>query len=96
MVSLTVLNFTTSLLRVSVTKMVVNWCPPDKIGAMVGVGQSITSIGRMLSPLIGGMALQVSTYGAGVVSIVFAVIGFLVCCYTCSKMTKPIAKSKES
>lgn len=94
-VSLTVLCISTSFLRVCLTDALVSSCPKERIGAVVGFGQSVTSAARMMSPLVGGFALEMGFYGPGIASTSIAGVGLVIAFYLLVHRQN-IAKEKVS
>ncbi|XP_022252012.1 major facilitator superfamily domain-containing protein 9-like isoform X2 [Limulus polyphemus] len=78
--------------RVSITKITVDRCHKDEIGAVVGLGQSITSLARMLSPLVAGVAQSISIHGPGVSGAGSAAVGAVILSLMSKKPTIAILK----
>lgn len=77
-ISLTLLCFATTVIRVQYIELSVHRCNDDEKGAVIGVGQSMTSISRMFSPLVAGMAQQLGPHGPGSMSVYSSVVGYFV------------------
>ncbi|XP_076317379.1 major facilitator superfamily domain-containing protein 9-like isoform X2 [Tachypleus tridentatus] len=73
--------------RVSITKITVDRCHKDEIGSVVGLGQSITSMGRLLSPLVAGFAQSISVHGPGVSGAGSAAVGAIILSMMSKKQT---------
>lgn len=78
--SLTLLCIATSFLRVCLSNLLSSRCSKEKMGAVFGLGQSVTSVARMLAPVAGGLALELGPHGPGLVGAVSSGIGLLCCC----------------
>ncbi|KAG1714118.1 Major facilitator superfamily domain-containing protein 9 [Nymphon striatum] len=74
---LTLLCFSTSIIRVQYMELSVHRCEKDEVGAVIGVAQSITSISRMFSPLVAGITQQIGIYGPGTMGIISSVLGYM-------------------
>ncbi|PWT99701.1 MAG: tetracycline resistance MFS efflux pump [Candidatus Melainabacteria bacterium] len=74
--ALALLAFGSGINTPSNQSMVSKLAPPDKIGGVLGVGQSLSTLGRILGPAVGGAAYQYlgtfSPYGIGAVAMVVA------------------------
>lgn len=75
---LTPLSLATSVCRVCVSNLTLNRCRQDEKGVIFGVGNSMLSFARMLSPLLAGFALEYSMYGPGSLSVGIASIGIMI------------------
>ncbi|KAK3706877.1 hypothetical protein QZH41_018439 [Actinostola sp. cb2023] len=69
------LSFSTSVSRVCVSSLTLKRCKQDERGVILGVGNSMLSFARMLSPLLAGFAQEYSVYGPGMISVGIASIG---------------------
>jgi predicted MFS family arabinose efflux permease len=61
---MTPLSLSTAIMRVNSHNLMLKRIKPEEKGAVMGVGDSMTSIARMLSPAIAGFAQEVSVTGA--------------------------------
>lgn len=75
---LTPLSLSTSVCRVCVSNLTLKRCKQNEKGVIFGVGNSMLSFARMLSPLIAGFALEYSVYGPGTISVGIACIGVII------------------
>lgn len=90
-VCLTILCLSTSFLRVCLTKALASRCSKDKFGAVFGLGQSTTSVARMLAPLAGGLAMEMGSYGPSLVGTVTSGFGLMLAVFLC---IQPVSKQK--
>jgi len=67
-------SFSTGVARVAQTNLLVLCGSGEDTGSLMGVGASVTSVARMLGPLLGGVALDVHVCGPGVVSALVAAL----------------------
>lgn len=56
-------SFSSAIMRVNSHNLILKRCHADERGAVVGVGNSLISIGRMLSPVIAGLFQEISVVG---------------------------------
>ncbi len=75
---LTPLGVANAVARVCVTNLTIERGKGQETGALLGLGASVLSIARMLSPAIGGVAQEAHMSGPGIVGSVFAIAGVLV------------------
>ena len=75
---ITPLAISSAVSRVCVTNITFRQGKEDEKGVLLGLGNSLLSFGRMLSPLIGGLAQEYSIYGSGLAAVVTAVVGISV------------------
>lgn len=68
------LSISTNLARVHFTSILVNSGKDNEHGALIGVGQSIMSLGRMLSPSIVGFLQVINIFLPGIVSVIVNVV----------------------
>ncbi|CAH1798358.1 unnamed protein product [Owenia fusiformis] len=66
---LTPLGVANQVARVCVTNIMLRKSANTDTGALMGLGQSTMSLGRMLSPAIGGFAQEFSIYGPGWIAV---------------------------
>ncbi|XP_076059841.1 major facilitator superfamily domain-containing protein 9-like isoform X2 [Oratosquilla oratoria] len=69
-----------AVIRVSTTSLIVSSCDPLQIGSVTGFSQSITSISRMMTPLIAGITQEISVYGPGLTGTFSAGVGAVLAC----------------
>lgn len=69
------LSLATALMRVNSHNLTLKRCRADEKGAVMGVGNSLISIARMLSPAIAGFAQEISVVGPCWISVVITMIG---------------------
>ncbi|CAM1154234.1 Uncharacterised protein g11130 [Pycnogonum litorale] len=93
-VCLSFLCVSTSIIRVQYIELSVHRCEPDEVGAVIGVAQSMTSLSRMLSPVVAGFAQQLSLRGPGMVGVLSSAVGFVLT-MTASSVVKPNLKIKS-
>ena len=74
---LTPLSLINTVARVCVTNLTIEKGSSHDTGALLGLGQSIMSGARTLSPFLGGVAGEISILGPGLVGAVSATIGVL-------------------
>ena len=75
---LTPLGVANAVARVCVTNITIERGKGQETGALLGLGASVLSIARMLSPAIGGVAQEAHMSGPGMVGSIFAVAGVTV------------------
>ncbi|KAK4288299.1 hypothetical protein Pmani_038665 [Petrolisthes manimaculis] len=64
-----------AITRVSGTAITISLCQPEQIGSVTGLGQSVTSVARMVTPLVAGVSQEMSVYGPGLMGAAAATIG---------------------
>lgn len=69
------LSLSTAIMRVNSHNLMLKRIEPEEKGAVMGVGDSLTSIARMISPAVAGFAQEVSVTGCCWLSTGCAVIG---------------------
>jgi predicted MFS family arabinose efflux permease len=69
------LSLSTAIMRVNSYNLMLKRIEPEEKGAVMGVGDSLTSIARMISPAVAGFAQEVSVTGCCWLSTGCAVIG---------------------
>ncbi|CAG0898469.1 unnamed protein product [Cyprideis torosa] len=67
-----------SLLRVSGAEVTTLKTPPEHLGTVTGVGQTVSSLARMAAPMVAGFATSFSVNGPGLSSMLFAVVSVLI------------------
>ncbi|XP_035686485.1 major facilitator superfamily domain-containing protein 9-like [Branchiostoma floridae] len=70
----TVMSFCNANLRVASTNITIERGRNKDTGVLMGLNQSVISMGRIGAPLLGGLAQEVHLMGAGVVGAVFAIL----------------------
>ena len=63
------LSLGSAVSRVCVTNLTYNRGNKEERGMLQGIGNSLTSMSRMLAPLLGGFAQEVSIYGPGLLGV---------------------------
>jgi MFS family permease len=89
------LSLSTAISRVCVTNLTLTRGHKDERGVLLGVGNSLLSFARMLSPLIGGLALEFSVYGPGTISVIVACIGVAIVAFPIQEKEKADELRKE-
>ncbi|XP_021377407.1 major facilitator superfamily domain-containing protein 9-like isoform X2 [Mizuhopecten yessoensis] len=69
---LALLSFVTTNLRVASASLLVQRGGAEGVGAVMGLGDTVMSVARMLSPLLSGMALEISSSGPPLMGSVMA------------------------
>ena len=69
------LSLSTSIMRVNSHNLMLKRIKPEEKGAVMGVGDSMTSIARMMSPAIAGFAQEVNVTGPCWLATGFSIIG---------------------
>ncbi|KAK3890818.1 hypothetical protein Pcinc_005263 [Petrolisthes cinctipes] len=64
-----------AITRVSGTAITISLCQPEQIGSVTGLGQSVTSVARMVTPLVAGVSQEISVYGPGLMGAAAATAG---------------------
>ncbi|XP_041354221.1 major facilitator superfamily domain-containing protein 9-like [Gigantopelta aegis] len=75
---LTPLSFITSVSRVSGTSLTIQRGGHENVGELIGLSQSLMAFARMLSPFVGGVALEFSINGPTVVAVISSTIAVLI------------------
>ncbi|CAH1224761.1 MFSD9 [Branchiostoma lanceolatum] len=70
----TVMSFSNANLRVASTNIAIERGRNKETGVLMGLNQSVISMGRIGAPLLGGMVQEVHLVGAGLVGAVFALL----------------------
>jgi predicted MFS family arabinose efflux permease len=86
----TPLSISSAVARVCSTNITITRATGAEIGALLGLGASVMSIGRMLAPFIGGLAQEVSVSGSTYLGAALAAAATLVL------LLSPVHKVKES
>lgn len=71
------LSLGSAIMRVNSHNIMLSRIKPEEKGAVMGIGDSLTSIARMLSPAIAGFAHEVSVTGPCWLATSFAVVGIV-------------------
>ncbi|XP_033740845.1 major facilitator superfamily domain-containing protein 9-like [Pecten maximus] len=77
-VVLALLSFVTTNLRVASASLLASRAGTGGVGAVMGLGDTVMSVARMLSPLLSGMALEVSSSGPSLIGSVMAAVAVVV------------------
>ena len=72
------LAISSAVSRVCITNITFKRGKEDEKGVLLGLGNSLLSFGRMLSPIIGGFAQEFSVYGSGLIAVGTALAGISV------------------
>ena len=75
---LTPLGISNAIARVCVTNLTIERGKGQETGALLGLGASVLSIARMLSPALGGVMQEIHMSGPGLLGMVCAASGVLV------------------
>nr|XP_045623138.1 major facilitator superfamily domain-containing protein 9-like isoform X2 [Procambarus clarkii] len=82
------LSISDTILHTSVSTVLIDRCDPSKIGSVTGFGQCIPAVARMTTPILAGLAQEVSVFGPGIMATVSAGIGATLAGYM-AKRRKP-------
>ena len=74
-IALTPLSLCNAVARVCMTNLTIQRGGHHDIGALLGLGASVLSVARMLSPFIGGVAQELHISGPGIVGCISAGLG---------------------
>lgn len=77
---LALMSVASAVARVCCRQIAMSRCHPDEIGVVTGMMATVTSVSRMMAPLLGGIAMDMSREGPellGIVIVTFAV-GYMV------------------
>ncbi|KAJ8026982.1 Major facilitator superfamily domain-containing protein 9 [Holothuria leucospilota] len=78
-VGITLLSLATSMIRICMTDLSIQRAGTEETGALLGLSQSTMAFARIISPFLSGVALEITTFGPGIISIFLATGGtFLV------------------
>ena len=77
-VFITPLAISHAVCRVCITYLTFHRGSEDEKGAMLGIGNSLQSIARTISPALGGFVQEVSVYGPGSIGALIAGIGVVI------------------
>ena len=66
------LSLATANIKVTSTTIILSRVPPNQKGAVIGLGNSLTSLSRMIAPLLVGIAQETSTTAACLLSVVLS------------------------
>lgn len=72
------LSLSSAVSRVCTTNLTFKRSQEDEKGLLQGIGNSLSSIARMISPALGGLAQELSIYGPGSVGVALAGVGVLI------------------
>ncbi|XP_021490505.2 major facilitator superfamily domain-containing protein 9 isoform X1 [Meriones unguiculatus] len=76
--SATLLSFSTTLGRTCVTDLQLSVGGAQASGSVIGVGQSVTAVGRILAPLLSGVAQEISPCGPPSLGAALALVAILI------------------
>ena len=93
MICLTPLSLANSVARVCAVNLTIERGQGQQTGALLGIGASIMSVSRMLSPALGGVAQQLHMSGPGLMGSFFA--GAAVAVLAVVPQDKRTAKSEK-
>ncbi|XP_060682627.1 major facilitator superfamily domain-containing protein 9 isoform X1 [Hemiscyllium ocellatum] len=85
----TVLGFSTTIGRVCITDMELSQGRQQARGTMIGAGQSVTAIARILAPLFSGIVQEFSVCGPPRLGAALALMAILLMASIHSKLNKP-------
>lgn len=68
----------TSVSRVAGATLTVSRAGTSKTGSVMGLGQSVMSVARMIAPFIAGVAQELTVDGAGYISVIAAVAAVMI------------------
>lgn len=77
-VFITPLAISSAVCRVCTTNLTFHRGSEDEKGVMLGIGNSLLSFARMISPALGGFVQEVSVYGPGSIGALIAGIGVVI------------------
>lgn len=75
---ITPLAISSAVCRVCTTNLTFRRGREDEKGVMLGIGNSLLSFARMISPALGGFAQEVSVYGPGCIGSLIAGMGVVI------------------
>lgn len=75
---ITPLGVANAIARVAATKVTMERAHGHDLGGLLGLGASILSLARMLSPVVGGIAQEMHSSGTTIAATVFAMLGIAV------------------
>ncbi|XP_076991031.1 major facilitator superfamily domain-containing protein 9 [Tamandua tetradactyla] len=76
--SSTLLSFSTALGRICITDLQLRAGGAQASGTLIGVGQSVTAVGRIVAPLLSGLAQEVSLCGPPSLGAALALVAVLI------------------
>lgn len=77
-VSSTLLSFSTAIGRTCITDLQLSAGGAQTRGALIGMGQSVTAVGRIIAPLLSGVAQEVSPCGPPSLGAVLALVAIFI------------------
>ncbi|XP_012663390.1 major facilitator superfamily domain-containing protein 9 [Otolemur garnettii] len=77
-VSSTFLSFSTAIGRTCITDLQLTVGGVQASGTLIGVGQSVTAVGRIIAPLLSGVAQEVSPCGPPSLGVVLALVAVFI------------------
>lgn len=76
--SSTLLSFSTTIGRTCITDLQLSMGGAQASGTIIGVGQSVTAVGRILAPLLSGVAQEISPCGPPSLGAALALVAILI------------------
>ncbi|CAH7233770.1 major facilitator superfamily domain-containing protein 9 [Phodopus roborovskii] len=76
--SSTLLSFSTSIGRTCITDLQLSAGGAQASGTVIGVGQSVTAVGRIIAPLLSGLAQEISPCGPPSLGAALALVAILI------------------
>ncbi|XP_014670117.1 PREDICTED: major facilitator superfamily domain-containing protein 9-like isoform X2 [Priapulus caudatus] len=76
---LALLSISSAIARICSRQIVVSRCHADEIGGVTGMSGTVTSVARMVAPLLGGIAMDVALEGPELlgIAIVIVAVGYM-------------------
>ncbi|XP_003471787.1 major facilitator superfamily domain-containing protein 9 isoform X2 [Cavia porcellus] len=87
----TLLSFSTAIGRTCVTDLQLTVGGPQASGTIIGMGQSVTAVGRIIAPLLSGVAQEISPCGPPGLGAALALVAVFIMTFN-----KPRSKGAES
>lgn len=76
--SSTLLSFSTSIGRTCITDLQLTMGGTQASGTLIGMGQSVTAVGRIIAPLLSGVAQEVSPCGPPILGAALALVAIFI------------------
>ncbi|XP_027807607.2 major facilitator superfamily domain-containing protein 9 [Marmota flaviventris] len=76
--SSTLLSFSTSIGRTCITDLQLTMGGAQASGTLIGMGQSVTAVGRIIAPLLSGVAQEVSPCGPPILGAALALVAIFI------------------
>ncbi|XP_053445674.1 major facilitator superfamily domain-containing protein 9 isoform X2 [Nycticebus coucang] len=89
--SSTLLSFSTAIGRTCITDLQLTVGGVQASGTLIGVGQSVTAVGRIIAPLLSGVAQEVSPCGPPSLGVVLALVAIFI-----MSLNKPCSRGNMS